>query len=191
MEPISKRVDLKQMATLNGLVLGAIDTAIFLLVFYLMPNLMASFVFKTIQTLFGLALVIYFCLDMRKKMGGYWSFREALTGIFILLFKSAMVLFLFTLIFGKFIDHSYPVKMKELVVAKSTEMTKQWGVISQDKVDELDASLEKRLNPSLADVCKSVCMMAIMYFIGALILAAIFKKEKPAADLLIQDESLN
>jgi hypothetical protein len=194
MNPTAESIDLKKIATINSLVLGAIDTAILLLVFYLAPNLIASFVFKVIQVLFGLGIVIYFCLAMRKKMGGYWSFREALTGIFILLFKSAMIVFFFTLIFGKFIDHSYTVKMKDIAIAKSTEMMGKWGV-DQDEMDEsateLNVSLEKRFNPSFADMCKSVCIMAIVYFIGALILAAIFKKEKPDAILLIQDESLN
>lgn len=175
-------IDLKKIATINGFILGAINMAILLLVFYLVPNLIVSFVFMIIQVLFGLGLVIYFCLDMRKKMGGYWSFREALTGIFILLFKSAMIVFFFTLIFGKFIDHSYPVKMKDIAIAKSTEMMGKWGV-DQDEMDEsvteLNVSLEKQFNPSIADICKSVCIMAIVYFIGALILAAIFKKEKP------------
>lgn len=189
MELISQSIDLKKIATINGFILGGINMAVILLVFYLVPNLIASVVFVIIQFLFGLGLVIYFCLAMRKKIGGYWSFKEALTGIFILLFKSAMVVFFSTLIFGKFIDRSYPVKMKEIAITKSAEMMERWGV-AQDKIDEseteIDASLEKRFNPSIGDVCKSVCTMAIIYFIGALILAAIFKKDK--LTLVTQDE---
>lgn len=190
----SEPISLKKIATINGFILGAINTLILLLVFYLMPNLIASFAFTIIQVLFGLGLVIYFCLDMRKKMGGYWSFKQALTGIFSLLFKSALVVFFFMLIFGKFIDHSYPIKMKEIAIAKSTEIMEKWGE-DQDKITEsaaeLNFSLEKRFNPTIADICKSVCVIAIMYFIGALILAAIFKKENPNTILLTQYESLN
>lgn len=46
---------------------------------------------------------------------------------------------------------------------------------------KLSEGLDKQFYPSIIDVLKSICFMAIGYFIGALILAAIFKKKRPDA----------
>jgi hypothetical protein len=54
---------------------------------------------------------------------------------------------------------------------------------SDDQIDEAlgknEEMLAKQFNPGPAQIAMSLGIIAIMYFVGALIFAAIFKKERP------------
>ncbi len=96
----SSSVNAKSLAVKNGLIWAAINIAIFLVVYYVKADLMGSFAFTGIQMLVGIGLAVYFCIDMRKQIGGYWSFKEALSNIFIMFFVQALVVYFFTVIFA-------------------------------------------------------------------------------------------
>ena len=182
MESTETPVNPKKLALNNALIWAAINIAIFLLIYYVKPDLMGSFAFTGIQALVGIGLAIYFCIDMRKKIGGYWSFKEALGNIFTMFFIQAIIVFFFTIVFAKFIEPEYAVKMKEIVSVSTQEMLENIGM-DQDKIDqamaESDIRLEKQFNPGLKDIAIGLGTVAIMYFVGALIFAAIFKKDQP------------
>jgi hypothetical protein len=188
MDEFSVPTDTKKIALINGSILGVINIVMLLFVFYVLPKLLESFIFSLVQLLTGIGLVVYFCLHIRRKIGGYWSFKEALSSSFILLFQSGLILFFFTLVFGRFIDPSYPVKMKAIAIAKYVEAEKKFE--KKTNVSQIDISdrIERQLHPGPADLLKSVCTMAIIYFVGALLFAAIFKRERPST-FSIQDQT--
>lgn len=183
-------VNPKKLALTNGLIWAAINIAMFLVVFYVKSDLMGSFVFAGIQLLIGLGLAVYFCLDIRKKIGGYWSFKEALSTIFMMFFIQAVIVLTFTVIFGK-IEPSYPVKMKE-IASKSTEQMMEKMGADQELIDKTMADsgerFEKQFNPGFKDILITLGISAIVYFLGALIFAAIFKKESPVFTQLTEEE---
>jgi len=172
---------LKKEAAKNGVFWAIINIAIFLVVFYVKPDLMGSFVYLLIQFFIGIGLAVYFCLELRKKAGGYLSFREALSNIFIMFIVQALIVFFFTILFGK-IEPSYISKMKSITANSTTTMMEKMGM-DQEKIDEAlaknEAAMEKQFNPGVKEVIMGVGTVAIMYFIGALIFAAIFKKDRP------------
>ena len=178
----SSPVNVKSLAVKNGLIWAAINIAIFLVIYYVKVDLMGSFAFTGIQMLVGIGLAVYFCIDMRKQIGGYWSFKEALSNIFIMFFVQALVVYFFTVIFAKFIEPDYVVQMKEITQKSATAMLEKMG-LEQEKIDEavakMESDSEKQFNPGLVDMLKSIAFISIMYFIGALIFAAIFKRERP------------
>ena len=77
-------VNAKKIAFINGLIWAVINIFILLAVYYAMPNLLGNMAFAVVTFVISLGLAIYFVLDLRKKIGGYWSFREALSNIFIM-----------------------------------------------------------------------------------------------------------
>ena len=182
METIETNLNPKKLALNNALIWAAINIAIFLVVYYVKPDLMGSFAFAGITLVVAIALAIYFCIDMRKKVGGFWSFKEALGSIFLMFFVQALIVLAFTIVFGKFIEPAYPEKMKEIASASAQQLMEGMG-LDQDKIDDAmadsDVRFEKQFNPGLTDVLITIGTTAIMYFIGALIFAAIFKKEQP------------
>lgn len=183
-------VDPKKSAFTNGLIWAAINIAIFLVIYYVKPDLMGSFAFMGISIVIGIGLAVYFSIELRKQVGGYWSFKEALSSIFIMFFTQALIVFFFTIIFGKFIEPDYSVKMKEISESTATAMFEKMGA-DQETVDkamaEMEKSWESQFNPGIMDILKSIAFIAIGYFIGALIFAAIFKKEQPLFNQTVEE----
>jgi len=178
-EPVA---NLKQESFKNGLIMAGVSIVLFLFMNYVLPEQMGSFLMLGLQLTIGLGLSVVLCLDMRKKAGGYWTFSEALLHIFVMFSISAVIVYLFTFAFGKFIDPTYPVRMKEIIGAKTESMLKGLGV-ADDKLDEAMAQqakdIEKQFNPNFSQMVVGLGIQLVMYFIGALIFAAIFKRTKP------------
>lgn len=171
----------RKLALTNALIWAIINIAIFLVVYYVKPDLMGSMVWAAIQIIISIGIAVYFCLDLRKQIGGYWSFKSALGGIFTMFFVQALIVFFFTIFFGK-IEPGYVQKMKDITANTTTQMLERFGM-SQDKIDEAlamnEAKMEKQFNPGIKELFIGLGTVAIMYFIVALIFAAIFKKDPP------------
>lgn len=186
--------NLKAEALKNGAIWGAINIVIFLVTWYIMPSLMSSYWYAGLTILVGIALAVFFCLDLRKKAGGYWTFGEALWPIFAMFLTAMALVFVFTIVFGKFIDTTYPEKMKELSLQSSEKMMRSMGM-SDDDLNKAMAgaseSLDKQFSPTIAQAVQGFGIAAILYFIGALIFALIFKKANPNPWAPAQDENVS
>lgn len=182
MEISTETPNLRKAAVVNGLIWAFIDVVLFLIIYYVKPELMGSFAWGGLRFVIGLGLAIYFSLDLRKKAGGYWSFKEALSYIFTMFIVSALVVYFFTIIFGKYIEPQYVATMKEITTTNTAQMLEKLGM-SQEEIDkalaQANVKMEEQFNPGIKNVLFSVGIMVLMYFIGALIFAAIFKKERP------------
>lgn len=187
------KFNLKAEALKNGAIWGAINIVIFLVTWYIMPSLMSSYFYAGITIIIGITLAVFFCIDLRKKAGGYWSFGEALWPIFAMFLTSMALVFVFTIVFGKFIDPSYPVKMKELSLESTEKMMNSMGVSGED-LDKAMAgaseNLDKQFSPTFAQAVQGFGIAAILYFIGALIFALIFKRSNPNPFAPISDEQV-
>ena len=172
----------RSLAVTYGLIWAAVNIVLFLLIFYGMPSAMGSMTYSVIQIAIGIGLAIFFTLRIRKAIGGFWSFSEALKSISILFIIPAVVMYFFTVLFGKFIEPTYAEKMTEITLNATTEMLENFSD-DQEVIDkaiaETEISLQKQFSPSFTDVLKSVLMSVVIYFVFALIWAAIFKKDRP------------
>jgi hypothetical protein len=181
METTNATVNIKQEAIKNGFVMAGISIVIFLVMNYILPEMQGSFIVLGVQLLIGLAISVALCLDMRKKVGGYWTFSEALLHIFVMFMISAVVVYFFTLLFGRYIDTTYPERMKEMIGSKTEAMLKSLH-LDDDKIAEAMAKqeedMEKQFNPTFSQAIVALGIQLVMFFIGALIFAAIFKKAK-------------
>lgn len=175
-------VNARKIAINNALIWALINIIIFLLVYYASPSLMGNFAYGFIQLAIGIGLAIYFILDLRKKIGGYWSFREALGNIFLMFIVQFVVVTLFTTAFGKWIEPNYADTMREISLNATTRVAETFSS-DQEQIDkiieEAEKNIEKQVNPGFIDVVKGLALGAIFYFIGALIFAAIFKRNPP------------
>ncbi len=179
---MTSTVNIKSEALKNGLIWGAVNIVIFLVTWYVAPSLMSSFWYGGITFLIGIAFAIFFCIDMRKKVGGYWTFGEALWPIFVTFVLAMGLVFVFNIAFGKFIDPSYPEKMKELVLTKTESTMKSFG-LSDEEINKAMAksheNVDQQFTPTLPQAVVGFGISAVMYFIGALIFALIFKRSNP------------
>lgn len=180
---------LRSEAIKNGIIMAVVSLVIFLAINYTVPDLMGSTALSILNIVVGIALAVFFSLDMRKKAGGYWTFSEALLHIFIMFLVSAAIVYVFTILFGKFIDPTYPERMKELIAGKTEDMLTKLGV-DDSRMEEMIATqnqqMESQFNPTFFQAIVGFGIQAIMYGIGAMIFAAIFKKARP---MFVSDEN--
>lgn len=177
-----EKVSAKRVAITNALIWAVINIIIFLLVYYASPTLMANPAFGFITIAIGIGLAVYFTIDFRKKIGGYWSFREALGNIFLMFFVQVVIYTVFTTAFAKWIEPDYANMMREVTLNATTQMAEAFSSDQEviDKmIEEAEKSIEKQVNPGFMDFVQGLAIAAIFYFIGALIFAAIFKRERP------------
>jgi hypothetical protein len=182
MEEKQTEANVKNVALRNGLIWGVINIVIFLTIYYVVPDMMSSYALAGIQLLIGIGLAVFFTLELRKAAGGYWTFKSALLNIFIMFLISMAISYVFTVVFGKFIDPSYPGKMKELVMAKTESTLKSVGMQEsqiEEAMEKTKENLQKQFNPTFSQMISGFGVSAIFYFVGALIFALIFKKERP------------
>lgn len=179
---MEKTINIKQEALKNGLIWGGINIGIFLITWYTMPNLMGETFYSVLTSFVGIFLAVFFTLDLRKKVGGYWTFNEAIWPIFVTFLMSMTLMYVFSVVFSKYIDLDYAVKMKEMVMSSSEKMFKGLGLSGDDfdkAMETTTQKLEEQFNPNFKQMISGYGISAIMYFIGAVIFALIFKKNNP------------
>ncbi len=192
----STKFNLKQEALKNGLIWGAINIVLFLVGWYAMPEALGKTWFYILQLAIGIVLAVYFCKDLRTKAGGYWTFSEALWPIFVTFILTGIVYYIFPIVFGKYIDTNYPIKMREIIVEQSAAIFESLG-IDESQMEEVMAKQEEQIeaqfNPSLSQAISGFGLTSIFYFLGALIFAAIFKRSDPNPwkDVLEEENNAN
>ena len=173
-----------------GLILLCVDIAAF---YYFTGPTMPAVMFVIAQILFPfvlpIVLIIFCCFWLRKNIGGFWTFRQATTGLFVM-FLTAYATQTITrdLVFAKFIEPNMQQKT-EAAAIKETTFAMQGQKINQQlidkKVDELKKDFSTQKPITIASVIQGLVFSVIFIFIFALIFAALFKKEAPVYQTVV------
>ena len=173
---------LNKQALNNGIIIAVIGLAFQILPFYAAPQLLGNTMFGIGIGLISLVIYVFFTIDLRKKIGGFWSFKEALKGIFIMSLVANVIVSVFNFIFYKFIEPNGFDKIKGYVAEGMTSMMEKMGV-SGDQLDEAiekaTESLKSQYQPTALDFLKNLLIAIVVGFVLSLIFAAIFKKNPP------------
>jgi hypothetical protein len=181
--------EVKKKGLIKGLFLGLIVVIMNIVSFYYLTGtveshpllvLPASFIFTIVIPLIA---VILFTLDIRKSIGGYWSFRQAATAIFIMLFTTYILLTIGRdILFVKLVEPNMVQKIGAVMV-ESRMRKDQLDGMTQAQITK-DLAFEKATfnvpvdnNPML--IVESIPENILVIFVLAIILTAIFKKERP------------
>ena len=186
---------IKKNALNNGLLLGVISFILGLVSFYSLISVSSSWLVIMIPIFFSvivpIALAVYFSFDLRKKVGGFWTFRQATTGLFIMFIVSFAIQTVATdLIFVKLIEPDMAKKTQDAVIRSTTSMLESAGT-PQDQIDEKIEATEKQFesqkNPTIGKRIQGIAISIILAFVLALIFGAFFKRNPP----LRYDESVD
>lgn len=174
--------DLNKLALNNGLAIATITIAIQLITYYAAPNLLGATWYGMLITLFSVGIYVFFTFDLRKKVGGYWSFKEALSGVFIMSLVANLASSIFNFVFYRFIEPGAYEKVRGYVEDGITATFEKMGM-SGDKLDEAvekaTESLKAQYMPSIGDFFKNLVIAILVGFVLSLIFAAIFKRSAP------------
>ena len=167
-----------------GLVFGAIYLALDIISYYFITRFTTSaalFVAGPIifRLLVPIVLTAFFCFNGRKKIGGYWTLKQATTGVFIMfLITFLMQLIGRDIIFNKYIEPDSILKTQIAALNARTKNLKDRGY-NQKMIDQNLAEMKADLNPqktnSTANDVLSMFISIIFVFVFALIFGALFK----------------
>jgi uncharacterized membrane protein len=131
----------------------------------------------------GIALLVIFGMEIRKNIGGYWSFGTAFKALMTMSVFIILVTVLYSFILFKFVDPDMPTKINDASEAVMTERLAKMGM-DQDKIDEVaktfhNGEFKAKLEPTLKNEAVAVCFSLLFYVVINLIIAACIKKNPP------------
>lgn len=174
--------NLNKIAVGNGFVIALVTVAAQLASYYFFPALMGSMGYGFLIMFLTLIVFVLLTLDMRKKIGGYWDFKEALKSIFLMAFTAGIVSAIFNLLYYKFVEPNALEKIQGYVVDGLTATYERLN-LSQDEIDKnigtVEESMQAQYNPTVSQFAKTLFIAILVEFVMSLIFAAIFKKEPP------------
>lgn len=172
---------MKSKTVRYGFILAIISILVQILVYATNVEWMASVTYSLLSFLLSLILVIYFGLQLRKARGGFASFKEMFSDIFIMLLVAGVIGILFNYVLFNFIDPQLAETLKQAVIKNSQAMFSKIGM-SDSEIDTALAEIEKQdMSVTLVKSIQQLGMVVTFSAIGAVILAAILKKKPEEA----------
>ncbi|HVS94030.1 MAG TPA: DUF4199 domain-containing protein [Mucilaginibacter sp.] len=179
---------IKKRSIISGLVLGVVLLALSIASFYLIISATANvmmIIFSPIlfSVLLPVVVVLLFCFDLRKRIGGYWTFRQAVSGIFIMFLVSYMIQVLGRdMLFARVIEPDMMSKTQAAMVRATTELAKRTGA-NQAAVAQKQAEIQKQFedqkNITMGGILQGYIFTIMFLFIFALAFAALFRRNPP------------
>jgi hypothetical protein len=130
-----------------------------------------------------IVLLVILALDIRKKIGGYWSFGAAFKSLIIIGLLATVLSIAYNFVVFKFIDPAMPEKVNSAMMDQTTAMLEKFGM-EQSKIEEstkkfTNGEFKATLQPTLVNELRAALFALIFYAIVDLIVAASVKKKAP------------
>ena len=165
-----------------GLLLAFIAIVISLVLRYVDPlmqftNVLVSIVLLVIM----IGLIVVLTLDIRKKIGGFWSFGDAYKSLMIMALIAVLFSIAYNFVIFKYVDPAMPAKVNAAMLDNIT--TRLSGAnLDQDKIDEYtktfkNGEFEAKLAPTLKNEVVAFASSLAVYAVINLIIAACVKKK--------------
>jgi hypothetical protein len=176
--------NIKKQGFINGLILGVATTILSIISFYFITAPSASavgFIMLPIalRLFVPIFLVLYLCFNVRNKIGGLWTFKQATTGIFIMLFTAYLInLAGKDLLFDKVVEPNGIEKTQVAAVNAKTSDMKQHGY-NQAKIDSSITDMKKDFSEkdsfSVGKFITGNVFIILFLFVIALIFASLIR----------------
>lgn len=125
-------------------------------------------------------IAILLCLRLREKIGGYWTLRQAASGIFVMFFTSYLIFFFSMILYSKVIDPEMELNIQNKIEVVKAAIRKNQNT-SQQHINEETAALRKDYNERQKSgawsYVQSFGIVVLLLFLASLIFGALFKNE--------------
>ncbi|WP_299287053.1 DUF4199 domain-containing protein [uncultured Mucilaginibacter sp.] len=125
---------------------------------------------------------VLLCLNLREKIGGYWHFRQAASGIFVMFLVSYLIFFFGFLLFSKVIEPATDLNLENKIEATKAAIRQQQGVSLQHIQEEtkgLRKDFTDRQNSGVWGFVQSFGIVVVLLFLASMIFGALFKNDPP------------
>jgi hypothetical protein len=179
-----KNATVNKLSVQYGLLIGVI-IVVLNIVFYIMDPVLqySNYWVGILSFVILITLLVVLGLDVRKKIGGYWSFGEAFKGLIIMAVLVVLISTVYNFVLFKFVNPGLPTKVNSILLDKTTDMLNKFGA-DQSKIDDAtkkfqNGEFEASLQPTLKNELKGFGIGLLIYAVIDLIIAACIKKKAP------------
>jgi len=175
---------LNKLSIRNGLILAGISAVITIILYIINPLMQyTNFVVPILTIVIIIALFVILGIDIRRNLGGYWSFGQAFISLLIMSVIVLVVGILINFVIFKFVDPTMPTKVNDALLNVTTQRLEKMGM-EQDKIDEAtkpftDGETIAKMQPTLVNELKAFGWALLFYAVLDLIIAACIKKNPP------------
>jgi ABC-type multidrug transport system fused ATPase/permease subunit len=177
---------LRKEGALRGIIFGVVLLMINIGVIYY-----TAYVVKSPGAFFGVSFVtsyivqvglaVFLISNLRTKIGGFWNLKQAVTGIFFMLFVTYLISSTGRFLFSRYIDSVTVNKEAAATIdlrRKALESTQASPENIKQTIAELQKSIAQSKNITIATVAQNLIFSIILIFALSFIFAALFKREK-------------
>lgn len=125
-----------------------------------------------------LAIGIFQLIELRNNLGGFMSFKEGFTGYFIAALLGILISTSFSILLFNFIDTATRDLIHEALITFQVENLQKWNVPAAEIKKAVD-SMKEIPQFSTIGLLYGILKSLLGSIVFGLILAAIFKKNKP------------
>ena len=122
-----------------GLIIGAIGIILSMMFYIIDETLMVKWWFGLSMIVLNIILIVYAGTQYRSALGGYMSFNQAFSLVFLTLVVAGIISSLFSLVLYKVIDPELPERMVQAAMEQQEQMMTNFGM----PADQMDEALEK------------------------------------------------
>ena len=135
--------------------------------------------FGVLMLLLTVAFTIFSIIQFRKSAGGYMTLKEGFMVTFFTLAVGGLITTIFTIILYNFIDKEYPQQLAEKSIQKTAELMESFGASQEDIEKAMNNTDDVAARFTVFGQIRGYLLGLIFYAIYAVILGAIFKRNRP------------
>ncbi|MDT3402759.1 DUF4199 family protein [Mucilaginibacter terrae] len=179
----------RKQGALRGLLFGGIMLFIdilklFYLAYYAQSPLVTFIFLYPVYYILLFAMALLFVNSLRNKIGRYWNLKQAITGIFIMLFVSSLIWNNGVTLFSGKVNPVVAEKAHVglINVRKAAMQSQNQPEAKIDKeVADMNSKFVASSDITLGSFIQSLVVSVILVFAVAALLGILFKREKPVA----------
>lgn len=176
MEQTSTRRFIIDQSLKYGLMVGLLSIALRMLTYIINPMSLVSIAMGIFLFIVFIAVIIFSGFAIRKKLGGFIPYKDAILALFLVLLGSMILKEVFDFLLFNFIDPDLGPNLKETMINNTSEMMEKYGA-QQEQIDKQIADMDAIRFGDLGAV--SLLGNTIGSIIIAAILAVFVKKDAP------------
>ncbi len=184
MDTPTQKPSLERLSAMHGLLIGIVSIVLSFVLRLVDPLLQFSnlwvglLIFCIIVTLLAVL-----GLDVRKKIGGFWSFGEAFKSLMIMAVILCALSTADKFVLFKYIDPELPTKVSAGMLEKTTSILQKTGA-DQSQIDKAtepfkNGQIEAKMQPTLTNEAIGFGGGVLLYAVINLIIAASIKRNAP------------
>jgi len=167
----------------NGLIIGGISALLTIIFFFINPLIQyTNFVVPILSLVIVIALLVILAIDIRKRIGGFWSFGQAFLSLFIMSVCLVVIGLVLNFIIIK-LNPTLPQRINDALSDVTSQRLEKLGM-DQTQIDNTtkmytDGEFIAKLEPSIVNELVGLGGGLAFYAVISLIVAACVKKTAP------------